>query len=487
MIRESADVVVLGGGFAGSLMALVLGRVGRRAVVLERGTHPRFAIGESSTPLCNLSLESLAHDFDLPRLWALSEYGRWQRAYPLLACGLKRGFTFAQHEEDRAFTPHPDHANELLVAASPGDDEGDTHWFRAAFDQFVAEEARAGGVPFYDRTEVTEIGRGERWHVRGVRGGEPVEVQADFAVDAAGPAGLLGRALGVDTRPCGVRTNAWSVYSHFEGVGLWADVLADSGGTLRDHPYRCDDAALHHVLNDGWVWVLRFNNGITSAGVVYDGARRCPDKSRRPEEEWTSMLRRYPSIGRHFAGARAVRPFVRTERLQRRARRAAGDGWAMLAHAAYFLDPLFSAGNAHTLLTIERLARILRDHWGQPSLSQRLAGYSRALLREVNLLDRLISGCYHCFGRFDLLTSYTMDYFAAAIHCEHRRRDGTAGPDAGFLLADCGRFRAAVRRHYALVLEGKVGELRETVARDLAPINVAGLCDPSKRNMYPFA
>jgi FADH2 O2-dependent halogenase len=487
MIRESADVAVLGGGFAGSLMALVLERVGRRVVVLERGSHPRFAIGESSTPLCNLSLESVARDFDLPRLFPLTEYGRWQRTYPDLACGLKRGFTFARHEAGRPFVPRPDHANELLVAASPTDDEGDTHWFRADFDHFIAREAIAEGIPFFDRTEVTEISRNGHWTVRGECEGEPVEVRADFVIDAAGPAGLLGRALGIDNRPCGVRTDAWSVYSHFEGVGLWADVLTESGGSLADHPYHCDDAALHHVLDDGWVWVLRFNNGITSAGAMLDSSRRQPDPARSPEEEWAAILRRYPSIGHQFACARAVRPFVRTGRLQRRTRRAAGDGWAMLAHAAYFLDPLFSGGNAHTLLTIERLGRILRDHWGRPSLRRELDRYGRHLLREVNLLDRMIHGCYRCFTRFDLLGAYVMSYFAAAIHCEHRRRARTAGPESGFLFADSAWFRAAVRRHYSVLTRSTAEELMRLVASDLSPINVTGLCDPAKRNMYPFA
>jgi FADH2 O2-dependent halogenase len=487
MICESVDVLVLGGGFAGSLMALVLQRIGRSVAVFERGSHPRFAIGESSTPLCNLSLEAIARDFDLPRLVPLTEYGRWQRTYPGLACGLKRGFTFAKHDEGQPFVPRDDHANEMLVAASPNDDEGDTHWFRADFDHFIAEEAKAAGVKYFDRTEITDIERGDHWIVRGQHDGKPVGIRAFFAVDATGPAGLLARTLAIDTRPCGVRTNAWSVYSHFENVGLWADVLTEAGGSLADHPYRCDDAALHHILADGWVWVLRFNNGITSAGAMLDSTRRQTDGTVSPEEEWKALLNRYPSIARQFAGARPVQPFVRTTRLQRRSRHTAADNWAMLAHSAYFLDPLFSGGNAHSLLTIERLGRILRDHWGQPSLQRALASYNRSLLREVNLLDRLIHGCYQCFGRFDLLGNYVMNYFAAAIHCEKQRRAGTVGPEGGFLFADDRTFTAGVRRHHSMLTHADAEELRHEVARDLAPINVTGLCDPSKRNMYPFA
>ena len=66
---------------------------------------PRFAIGESSTPVANLALEELCRDYDLPRLAPLTEWGRWQRAYPHLACGLKRGFTYVRHEPGQSLQP----------------------------------------------------------------------------------------------------------------------------------------------------------------------------------------------------------------------------------------------------------------------------------------------------------------------------------------------------------------------------------------------
>jgi FADH2 O2-dependent halogenase len=54
--RIDADVAIVGSGFAGSLTALALLRRGQRVALVERGRHPRFAIGESSTPLANLLL-----------------------------------------------------------------------------------------------------------------------------------------------------------------------------------------------------------------------------------------------------------------------------------------------------------------------------------------------------------------------------------------------------------------------------------------------
>jgi FADH2 O2-dependent halogenase len=484
---EDADVLVLGAGFAGALTALITRRLGLRAILVEKGRHPRFAIGESSTPIANLVLEQLARTYDLPRLLPLTKYGRWQAAYPHLACGLKRGFTFVRHEAGRPFVPRQDHANELLVAASPHDEIGDTHWFREHFDQFIVEEAQAAGVPYYDQSEVVSLEHRNGWRVRARRPDGELHVVAAFLVDATGPSGLLPRALGIDAGPAGLRTNSWSVYSHFTGVELWQDVLLERGGTIDDHPYRCDHAALHHVFDDGWVWVLRFNNGVTSAGVLYNGERRQPDGSADPEAEWAALLDRYPSVGRQFARARPVRPFTRTGRLQRQARRAAGGDWAMLAHAAYFLDALFSSGNAHSLLTIERLARIFARHWGKSSLKAELAAYESALLREVDFLDRLVHGCYQAFGRFDLLAAFTMYYFAGAIRSEERRQQGLAGERDEFLFSHHPPFREAFLRGYEQLLAAPpAAEYERQVARDIAPYNTAGLCDPAKSNMYPY-
>ena len=80
--RIDADVAVIGSGFAGSLTALALRRLGRRVVLVERGQHPRFAIGESSTPLANLLLEELADRYGLPGVRVFSKWGTWQRARP---------------------------------------------------------------------------------------------------------------------------------------------------------------------------------------------------------------------------------------------------------------------------------------------------------------------------------------------------------------------------------------------------------------------
>src|SRR5437867_8184877 len=113
-MKTDFDIAVVGSGFGGSLTAMIARRLGRSVVLLERGRHPRFAIGESSTPLANLLLEELAQRYELPRLLPLAQWGSWQRTYPDIGCGLKRGFTFYHHAFGQPWLAHPDRRNQLL-------------------------------------------------------------------------------------------------------------------------------------------------------------------------------------------------------------------------------------------------------------------------------------------------------------------------------------------------------------------------------------
>src|SRR5436190_1849693 len=265
------DVAIVGSGFAGSLMALALRRLGKRIVIVERGRHPRFVIGESSTPLANLLLEELADKFDLPQIRVFSKWGTWQRSRPDVAGGLKRGFTFYFHRPGEAFADDHSHQRQLMVAASPHDEVGDTHWYRPDFDHNLVREAQAAGAIYLDETAIDGVHfPGGRVSLDGTRGGETVHIDAGFLVDASGAygrGGLLARALHLDA-PLRWLPPTQAVYTHFENVARVEDVGRPFQGR---HPYPPDDAALHHVFPGGWMWVLRFNNGITSAGAALTG------------------------------------------------------------------------------------------------------------------------------------------------------------------------------------------------------------------------
>jgi len=496
MIDLETDVAVVGSGFGGSLTALVLQRAGLRTALIDRASHPRFIIGESSTPVANLMLARLAARYDLPRVAPLAEYGTWQACHADLPCGLKRGFSYFKHAPGQEFQSRADHANELLVAASAEEADADTHWFRPQFDAWLAREAMAALVPLLDQTEITAVAQRDDWLLTGHRLGEPVRLRAGFVVDASGEGGFLAWRLGLRGDGA-LRTHSRALYGHFTGAGLWRDQI--SGSALGEHPFACDDAALHHILDGAWMWVLRFNNGVTSAGFMLDTRRYPLDLGVSPEEEWGHLLARYPSLQVQFGGCQLT-PLCghlrRTGRLQRRCQRFAGPNWAMLPLTAYGLDALHSTGNAHTLCGIERLTTILAERFGRDDLYAGLQEYERLLRLEIDLADKIVHGCYLAFRDFGLLAAYAMFYFAAATQNEHLLRTGRAPAGSGFLLAHDDAFRQALDACYTGLQElaardvlgaAAVRDFTSRVRQAIAPYNVAGLCDDARRNMYPFA
>ena len=514
-----ADVAILGSGFAGSLAALILERIGLHSVLLERGRHPRFAIGESSTPIAGFVLRKLAHTYDLPPLAPLAKYGTWQANCPQLVCGLKRGFSYFRHEPQQPFLPRDDHANELLVAASSDDLHGDVHWLRSDVDNFFVEEVQAAGIPYFDETDVTLFHDRFGWTLSGRRHDEQIEVRARFLIDATGPACVVPRALGIACNADGMATHSRSIFAHFRSLRPWREVLDSAGAKLDDHPFDCDRAAVHHVLDEGWMWQLPFDNGVTSAGFVLDGAspvgriaNPSADPAGRignpsygsPQQQWDDLIQRYPSLREQFRHAEVVPEcggLQQTGRLQRMASRMAGDDWALLPHTAGFIDPLHSTGIAHSLCGVARLTGILADCWNDPTwLATGLHDYEQTLRQELTLIDELVHGCYLARRQFRLFVAYCMLYFAAATTCE-RRWTSTQNPGIlenprvlpAFLSADEPEFRSVVRdihrRLESLIAAGRIDEPRiadfeRSVAAAIAPWNTAGLCDAAARNMY---
>src|SRR5881275_1675645 len=193
-MKKTCEVAIVGSGFAGSLLARVLAGLGYEVVLLERDTHPRFAIGESSTPLANLSLERLGLRYGLEDCYQLATHGRWLEHFPELRRGLKRGFTYYRHHPHQTFENRGFDSERLLVAASPHDSLSDTHWLRADVDHHFVREAVAAGVDYRDRVEVTsaEI-LTDGVHLNGRRNGDGFELRAAFVVDASGPGGFLAQ------------------------------------------------------------------------------------------------------------------------------------------------------------------------------------------------------------------------------------------------------------------------------------------------------
>jgi FADH2 O2-dependent halogenase len=484
--RLDVDVAIIGSGFSGSLAALALRQRGRRVALVERGQHPRFAIGESTTPLTNLLLEELAARYELPRLASFSKWGTWQREHPDVACGLKRGFTFMFHRLDEPFAETTPRERQLLVAASPHDEVADTHWYRPDFDHALVRDAEAAGAIYFDRTRIQHV------HLRpgGIdleinREGRIVDIAADFVIDASGPRGFLSTTLGTGSASLRWLPPTQGLYTHFEGVGDWADVMSVDGAP----PYPPDAAALHHVFDGGWIWVLRFNNGITSAGAALEDRLAQALTAADGEFAWHRLLDRLPSVRDQFRSARATRPFVHAPRVAYRCREVVGSSWALLPSAAGVIDPLLSTGFPLTLLGLSRLLDILETTRAGDERSAALADYARVTQAELDVTEQLVAALYATMTDPDLFRRLSLLYFAAASYSEAARRLGRPHLAPGFLLHAHPRFGPELAACAALAASRPVGDARaalvDRIARAVEPFDVAGLHDASRRHWYP--
>ena len=142
---KAFDFIVLGSGFGGSLLSTLLSKAGCSVALIDQTRHPRFAIGESSTPLADATLARIADDFDLPEIRPLAKYGVWKRTHPTITCGLKRGFSYFGHHPHQTVSAD----EQMLVTASACDEYSDTHWLRSDVDQFffgIAKKTRCTNI-----------------------------------------------------------------------------------------------------------------------------------------------------------------------------------------------------------------------------------------------------------------------------------------------------------------------------------------------------
>jgi FADH2 O2-dependent halogenase len=492
-MSDCCEVAIIGSAFAGSIMARVLAAIGYDVVLLERGTHPRFAIGESTTPLANLSLERIALRYGLVDCYRLAAHGRWLGHYPDVRRGLKRGFTFYRHHPDRQLGDE-----RLLVAASPNDTVADTHWLRADVDHHFVREAVAAGVDYRDRVEVS----GATFDSQGIRlagshAGTPFELRAGFVIDASGPGGFLARQLSIPSGLERTLTRSGVVFSHFTGVRPMSDVAPD----LPAGPYPDDWAAMHHVIDEGWMYSLRFDHGVTSAGFVLRADRgRSVTEAESPEASWRRLLARYPTINACFADATPLFPMAFRSLIQHRLTRAAGERWLLLPHAFAFVDPLFSTGIAWALRAIERVALSFeQSNHALPSADD-LERYDALLHAEADQIDRMVAGAYEAMAHFDLFAAQAMLYFTAVSFAETRQRlilrDADTAARSGFLgvgdavlepLPDASlrRLRHITRNENSPGTIEERQRFSDWVREVIVPRNIGGFGEPTRGNLYP--
>jgi FADH2 O2-dependent halogenase len=181
-------------------------------------------------------------------------------------------------------------------------------------------------------------------------------------------------------------------------------------------------STLHHCFKRGWIWVIPFNNWerapnrLVSVGVTVDEQFHPEDPEATPEQEFAAFVARFPSVARQFAHAKLARPWVRTKRLQYFSTKTVGTRWALLSHAAGFIDPLFSRGLVNTVDNLRSLTRVLCGALADGNFSEsRFEHVDAEQKRNITFADKIVAGSYIAWDDFDLWDAWVR-LWAVGVH-----------------------------------------------------------------------
>lgn len=437
------DVAILGTGIGGTLLGAILAANGQKVLLLEQGTHPRFAIGESTIPETTVLLRLMAQRYGVPEIANLCNF-QVVRAHVSPACGVKRNFSFHHHRPGEANDPL--HTNQFMTWAPPYGP--DIHYFRQDTDAYMLAVAARRGATVRQQTQVKEIRFDEGGVDIATAGGETFRAQ--YVVDAGGMRAPVAQMFGLREEPCPFRTQSRTIYTHMTGVTPY-DLC---GPPRREHtlPSPLSQGTLHHIFDGGWIWVIPFDNhrfstnGLCSVGLTLDLAQ-FPEPDGTPEEEFWRVVSRFPTVARHFAGARPIRPWTGTGRLQYSSSQIAGDRYCLLPHAAAFVDPLFSSGLAVTMSAVNSIAARLIAAKSDGDYSAARFRYVETWTRRLyGYYDDLVSGAYVAFRDHALWNAWHRYWMLASLYgsaglFEILGRYGRSGDPASFDLFETEPYR----------------------------------------------
>ncbi len=393
------DVAILGSGMAGGMLGSVLARNGVKVLLIDAGTHPRFAVGESTIPYTSILTRIIAERYQVPEIEPLASFkGIQEKISPM--CGRKRNFGFVYHQEGR---PHdPEQINQVVLPSV--DHRTESHLFRQDIDAYLFHLAVRYGAEPRTGTKITEF---ETVPGTGVvlRSSDGEEFHAKYLVDGSGYRSPVADKFGLRDDPPRARHHSRALFTHMVGVKPFDDTTAARSHT---QPSPWHEGTLHHVFHGGWLWVIPFDNHedarnqLCSVGLTLD-ERMFPRPKTTPQEDFDDFLGRYPEIAEQFRDAKAVRPWVATGRLQYSASNTVGDRYCLTSHAAGFIDALYSRGLTNTLEVVNSLAwRLIEASRADDWSTERFAYIDTLQQGLFSVHDDIVYSSFVGFRHYDL-------------------------------------------------------------------------------------
>ncbi len=353
------DVVVLGGGPAGSTVATLLASQGFDVVVLEKEHFPRFHIGESLLPATVSIFERLGVHEAIRSAFILKPGGKW------LYGAKEVPGDFAKSDRKASFKQNP---YSYLVE-------------RSTFDKILIDRSIEAGADVRFGSEVTDVIFDNK-RVAGVRcrdeAGVESEVFSQVVIDASGLRAIIPSKLRIRR------------LAEPHRMGVYAQYAA--------RPTRDDVKAgwfIGQMFHDGWTWLLRLPDDRFSVGTVLT-VERFRNSGMTPTELLDRLVAENPLLNDGMTpDRRRVSDVIVTGNMGNSSDSLAGDGWVAVGDAAYFIDPCYSSGVHLAMKSGEMVADLIMSQpKGCPVESSLFAQYQKDMRQHETTVQRMVDAFY---------------------------------------------------------------------------------------------
>lgn len=346
------DVIVIGGGPAGSTAATLLAQKGFSVLLLERERFPRFQIGESLLPYNN----------DLFARLNITDKLKTGDFFP------KYGAQFITGDGKIEYTFRFDRT-------LPAEYHSSFQVKRAEFDDLLLRNAAATGADICEETSVTSVDLSDATRAV-VQTNKGERHEARFVLDASGHGSILGNRIGEKANVESLKKVAF--FAHYRGVPRPEG--RNAGNTVIV------------VLQNAWFWMIPVSQELMSVGLVVDRdhARNC---GLSPEELLERTIEQTPLMAERMAKAERVTQVFARRDFSYVMRKIVGSNFALIGDAAGFLDPIFSTGVFIAMKSADIAATAVEQRLRTGSMKL-LKTYERDMTSALDKYFKFISSFY---------------------------------------------------------------------------------------------